>query len=315
MKKLLTAILATLLMLSVVGCGTDEGSCGTDEVSNGTDGISCEHKWERAENENEYTAKEKCSLCGITRTYTDPESVTHSGTETGFKLRRYNWDGYGIGEKEVVACDLAYAVLDCLAKLEKTGETVEKISDDTVDEYVSDLPVDRGTLWLECGSIGIFRLNPELTEICKVESYLGEGEALKMTETLRTLLRQAWYYHPNDYWSGHYENGEVTLEQVYKSDSVIESIAIESILIENKIDSIDNKITLVIRANEDKRVNISLETYQSSDNLGGSETKEIELDADGEVKVDFTFSGFYNYMYFLTVTVDNTRAELTVDPR
>ncbi len=304
MKRFLSAMLAIIICVSFLA------SC-----DNSKENKMCKHNWERTENLNEYTAVDKCSICGVTRKYIDSDNIPHSGTEAGFKMLRYNWDGYGIGRKEINTCDLGYAIIDCLSKLQETGDVIPKISEDVVNEFAVELPVTRGTVWIECGSVGLFRLNPEMTEICKVQTHLGEGKVLQMTDTLKELLRQAWYYHPYDYWSGAYENGTVSLQQIYKTDSAVEWVEIESIHIENKIDSQNNKITLRIIANESKTVNARLESYQSDDNLGSNDVKEIELAKGNETTVEFTFYGFYNYSYWVSITIDNTRIILTINPK
>ena len=275
---------------------------------------ACQHVWERTENYNEYTAMDKCVKCGNTRKYTDSDNITHSGYETGFKLLRYNWDGYGIGTKEINACDLGYAIIDCLSKLEETGEIIPKISDDPVDETTGVLPITRGTVWIECGTVGLFRLNPEMNEICKVQTHLGEGVSLKMTETLEELLTQAWYYYPNDYWSGKYENGKVTLNQIFKSDSVIDSVRIESITVENK-DSADNSISLILVANQNVSTRISLFCSNGGDVLGKGDSKDVQLLANKEHQVELEFGGLYaNWTYYLSIKIDNTRVNLTISP-
>ena len=304
MRRFLSAMLAIIICVSfLTSCDNANGN------------KMCEHKWERTENFNEHTAVDKCSICGVTRMYTDPDSISPSGTEVGFKMLRYNWDGYGIGQKEIYNCDLGYAIINCLSKLQETGDVIPKISEDEVNEFAGELPITRGTVWIECGSVGLFRLNPEMTEICKVQTHLGEGKALQMTDTLKELLVQAWYYHPYDYWSGAYENGTVSLQQKYKTDSAVEWVEIESIYIENKIDSQNNKITLRIRANESKTVKARLESYQSDDNRGSEDVKEIELANGDETTVEFTFYGFYNYSYWVSITIDNTRITLTINPK
>ncbi len=298
MKRILTAVFALTLIILLVGCDSD----------------ICKHDWERTENYNEYTAMDKCSICGVTRMYTDSDSISHSGTEAGVKMLRYRWDGYGIAYKEIYTCDLGYAIIECLSGLQETGEGIPEISDDIVDESTGELPITPGMVWLECGSVGLFRLNPAMNEICKVQTHLGEGKVLQMTETLAELLRQAWYYYPNDFWAGEYENGAVFLRQVYKMDSAVEWVSIDGIHIENKIDSHNNTISLRILASESKKVSICLRSYQSDDNLGSDDVKEIELVKGRETKVDFTFFGFYNYPYWVSVTVDNTKIDLTIDP-
>lgn len=300
MKKILAIILALALITLFPGCNSDRQT-------------NCEHSWERAESLNEYTAVDKCSKCGVTRMYTDPDAITHSGTEAGFKMLRYNWDGWGVSQKEIKTCDLAYAVIDRLSQLRETGETVPKISDDTLDENTGELPITRGTVWIDCGSVGMFRLNPEMTEICKVEAPLGEGKMLEMTDTLRGLLEQAWFYYPYDCWYGKYENGSLTLQQVFKADSAVESIVIESIHIENTYDP-HNKINLSIRSSESKSISVRLQCQQSDDNLAAGDFKDIALTEGKETKVELTFGGFMNTTYYVTIFIDNTMINLTVKP-
>ncbi|MGM9643329.1 MAG: hypothetical protein ACI3XI_08985 [Eubacteriales bacterium] len=300
MKKILAIILALALITLFPGCNSGIQT-------------NCEHSWEQAENLNEYTAVDKCSKCGVTRMYTDPDAITHSGTEAGFKMLRYNWDGWGISQKEIKTCDLAYAVIDSLSGLHETGETVPKISNDTLDESSGELPVTRGTVWIDCGSVGMFRLNREMTEICKVEAPFGEGKILEMTDTLRELLEQAWFYYPYDCWYGKYENGSLTLEQFFKADSAVDSVVIDSIHIENTYEP-HNKIVLSIRSSESKIIGVSLRCQQSGDNLAAGDFKDIVLTEGKETKAELTFGGFKDVTYYVTIFIDNTRISLTVKP-
>lgn len=303
MKKFTAIVLVSTSIILFFGCNL-LSACNKADV--------CEHDWARAENENEYTAVDTCSLCGQTRRYTDPAGITYSGSQVGFRLLRYDWTGDGIGQKNVSACDLADAIIDCLSKLKETGEIIPKISDDAVNESTGQLPVNPGTLWIECGSVGLFRLNPEMTEICKAEAHLAEGKVLQMTDTLKELLKQAWFFYPNDCWSGEYKNGNVTLEQVFKSDSVVDSVRIDRIQIENSPDSV-NKITLYIRANESKKARIELQSQQSADTIGLGDAKEMRLTKNKETKVELTFGGFTDTRY-VTIRIDNTRINLTITP-
>ncbi len=301
MKRIVAIMLVLTFICSFYGCGSHNSN-------------ECKHNWERVENYSEYTAMDKCSKCNMTRKYTDPDRIPHSGTEAGFKMVQYHWSGYGLIKKEIYDCDLGYAIIDCLSELQETGEVIPKISDDVLVDRPIDLAVPRGTMWIECGSVGMFRLDPEWTEICKVQTHYGEGRVLQMTDTLRSLLGDAWYYYPNDYWLGTYENGKVTLEQVYKEASAVESVSVDSIHIENKIESHNNKIALSVLANENKTVMVSFISRQSDDNLGTLDSKEIVLTKDEETTVDFEFFGFYNVMYEVTITIDNTRVTLYIEP-
>lgn len=303
MRKWICAMLVIIICVSFfTGCDNAKGN------------KMCKHNWKRTENSNEYTAVDKCSICGVTRMYIDSDSVPHSSNETGFKMLRYTY-GYGVRQKEIGNCDLGYAIIDCLSKLQKTGDVIPQISEDEINEFASELPIARGTVWIECGSIGLYRLNPQMTEICKLQTHLGEGEVLQMTDTLKELLYLAWYYHPYDYWSGTYENGTITLQQAYKADSVVELVEIESIHIENKMYPENNKITLCIRANENETVKARFASYQSDDNRGSEYIKEIALIKGKETTVEFTFYGFYNCPYGVSIQIDNTQINLNINPK
>ena len=258
---------------------------------------------------------DQCANCGNTRKYTDPDSVPYPGFEAGFKMLRYGWNGYGIDgitAKEVFTCDLGYAIIDCLSKLEETGKTIPKISNETVDEHTGTLSVTRGTLWIECGTVGLFRLDPEMNEICKVQTHLGKGVELRMTDTLKELLTQAWNYFPNDYWSGKYENGTITLNQIYKSDSAVDYVSIDSIDIEDdKWTTI--KIVLTIGAKDSMKTECSL-FCSNGCVIGYGDREEIEISAGEEIKVELLTGGLGDMPHYVTIDIDNTKISLTIEP-
>lgn len=308
MKRVFSAI------LSVIICVLLLTSCNEPKTNEQKTNEACEHRWERTDNYNEYTAIDKCSMCGVTRKYIDTSNIHPSGEEKGLKMIRYSWDGYGTSSKEIVNCDLGYAIIECLSNLQETGAIIPRISDKNTLEPTGELPVERGTVWIECGSVGLFRLNPEMTDICKVETYFGEGKALQMTDTLDELLHQAWFYHPNDVWSGTYKDGNVSLQQLYRAGSAVDWVEIENIHVENEHHSKNNSITLSVKGKENKTVSVRLTSYASSDNLGSFETKEIELIADAKTNLEMNFAGFYNYHYYVSINIDNTRVDLTIYP-
>ena len=323
-KKLfgIFALIFVMICFALVGCVIDEDTdpeknSETVESSPETDGKTVESSPEtdgKTVESNADTDEKNTETSEVSSEVISEESEPESVYEAGFEMIRYNWDGYGISQKGIYTCDLGYAIIDCLKNLQETGDVVPEISDDVVNEFSGELPIQRGSMWIECGSVGLFRLNPAMTEICKVQTHLGEGKSLQMTDTLKELLAQAWHYYPFDCWSGTYENGTVSLKQVYKSYSAVECVEIESIHIENTHHSDNNRIVLSFRAKEDKSVTVDLGSYQSSDNLGSFDSKKIDLRKGEEVTVEFVFFGFYDYTYFVSITVDNTRIELTVDP-
>ena len=62
MKRiLLTVLMITLCLTIFSGCNKE-----------------CEHNWERIGNYNESTAQDRCTKCGETRLYTDPDAINPS---------------------------------------------------------------------------------------------------------------------------------------------------------------------------------------------------------------------------------------------
>ena len=82
---------------------------------------------------------------------------------------------------------LAGRIITALKALEETGEISPKISDDKflVGSGVGPSPAELETLWLEIGN-EIYRMTPDLSQICRVESHYGEGKVLTITEDLKT---------------------------------------------------------------------------------------------------------------------------------
>ena len=244
------------------------------------------------------------------------DNQNHSGYETTVKLIRHYWDGYGVSSKTVSTCDLAYSIIDAIDTLNKTGETVNKISDDTMDESNGYFPegIQPGTLWLEVGS-KIYRIAPDLSKIALVETHFGKGYVLNMTDELRSLLNIAWYYYPRNTYVGTYDNGsgKLDMSHTYTADSTIE-IKIKDLYVEKKIDASNNSVTVEVTSSIDQTVEVYASSYQSDDNLGSDDAKTISLKANETKELTFEFYGWYSYPYMLDIAADNTRVTLTIIP-
>ncbi len=302
MKRFISVVLFFVFVSALTGCNRSP-----DKVS------SCKHRWDHIENQNEYTAADRCRTCGETRIYTDASQIRYSGPETGFRMVKYTvyWDGGMTTCYDLESCDVGYAMLECLSSLTETGETAARIAEDMpIDEHTRELPVESGTMWLECGSVGLFRISPDRSQICRVDSHLGEGKVLQMTDTLKSLINQAWSY-PTDCWSGTYENGTVTLCQNIKGESAMESVWIEDLQIDEG--GKDNKLTLILVANEDITTEVSVMAEASSDLLCGGDRKEVSFRKGKETRVELSFGGF-QYGYSIHVTVDNTSIWISITP-
>ncbi len=175
---------------------------------------------------------------------TQPDTLgEESLTNADIKLMQHSWDGWGVSTKTIPASDITKSIIDWLAKMTGTGEIVAEISDEKVDEYSGELPISRGTMWLEVGS-KIYPITPALTEVCSVSTHLGEGRVLGITDKFKALVRDAWQYYPYNYYKGSYikSTGEMTIERAFAADSTI-GIKIKKIELEEGRNP-TNKITL-----------------------------------------------------------------------
>ncbi len=304
MKRLQTVIVLMLTLLfsvSAVACGNAENPASQDN-----------------------TGQSRSSEADYTSGIGEPVSRDESGQsqseelpESSFAITYYHDMAYNtVAQKTVADCDLAYAILDSLRSLQETGETAPRVGDDIViDCYTHNLlPVDNGTMWLECGSIGLFRYSGG-DDICKVRTHLGEGRKLVMTDSLKTLLHHAWYYYPYDCWDGKYKEDILSLEHVYPSDSVVDSVRIESIT-PGKPGKWEegSSISFYLLASEDREdESIFLDCKQSNDNLGLGDHKTIQLKKGQETHVELSFSGF-TYGFEIIIYIAQTRVTIWIYP-
>ena len=241
------------------------------------------------------------------------EEPTHSGYEVEVELFQYTWDGWGISTKTVGACDVAYNIIDALKAMKETGETVPKISDEVFEIGGGQYAAERGTMWIESGN-KIYRLTPDLSQICLVETPFGEGKVLEITDAFKTNVNNAWHYAPYDYYKGTYNKGDSTVElnSVFKSGSTVQ-LSIKKIHIESGYDP-KNTITVELISSVDQEVNIKLHCQQSDDNLAVGDYRTVQLKKWEPTTVDLTFGGWPNFTYWVYIEADYTKAEITINP-
>lgn len=241
------------------------------------------------------------------------EEPTHSGYEVEVELFQYTWDGWGISTKTVGACDVAYNIIDALKAMKETGETVPKISDEVFEIGGGQYAAERGTMWIESGN-KIYRLTPDLSQICLVETPFGEGKVLEITDAFKTNVNNAWHYAPYDYYKGTYNKGDSTVElnSVFKSGSTVQ-LSIKKIHIESGYDP-KNTITVELISSVDQEVNIKLHCQQSDDNLAAGDYRTVQLKKGEPTTVDLTFGGWPNFTYWVYIEADFTKAEITINP-
>lgn len=256
------------------------------------------------------TAEEKAFVESLISMLEEP---THSGYEVEIKLLQYTWDGWGISTKTVGACDVAYNIIDALKAMKETGETVPKISDDVFEIGGGQYAAERGTMWIESGN-KIYRLTPDLSQICLVETHFGEGKVLEITDEFKTDVNNAWRYAPYDYYKGTYNKGDYTVDltSVFKSGSTVQ-LSIKKIQIESGYDP-NNTITVELISSVDQEVNIQLRCQQSDDNLAVGDYRTVQLKKGEPTTVDLTFGGWPNFTYWVYIEADLTKAEITINP-
>lgn len=235
--------------------------------------------------------------------------------EAKIAFLQYTWDGWGVSVKYLGDCDAADRIIMALDSMKETGETVKKISNDVlaIGSVSRHLPVERGTLWLEIGD-KIYRLTPDLSQICLVETHFGEGKVLAITDEFKTDVNNARHYAPYDYYLGTYNSGDDTVElnNVFKSDSSVK-LRITDIKVECEYDP-QNIITVELISTTDQEVTIELSCQQSSDNLALGSSKTMTLKKDIPTTVELTFGGWPDSRYWISLAVENTRAEITINP-
>ena len=260
-------------------------------------------------------AKERFdSILGVKERSGDADGITeHPEYKTPVTLLLHNWDGYGVSYKTISECSLSCSIIDLLNGMTETGETVDMISDETVNQGSTLLPVDGGTKWLEVGS-KIYRISPDFSKIYLVDSHLGGGSAMSMDEELRDMLVSAWYYHPYDYYIGAYDNNtrEINLDHVYDADTTVH-VHISSINVKNEHDP-SNKINIELLSTVDQTVTVSLDCQQSADNLAQGASQSVTLTAGKSKSVNLDFGGWKYHSYDIRISVDNTVVSLTIIP-
>lgn len=241
------------------------------------------------------------------------DELTESGYQAAIKMMLFNWDGYGISTKWIATCDLAYSIIDALEEMRETGETVDKISDDVVNENTTQPPIECGTMWIELGS-KIYRMDRNSTQLCRVEGHLGKGYVMDASEQLKKMINDAWQYHPYDYYTGSYNNetNKIEINHVYDAPTDVH-VHIKEVEVVNDYDP-KNKITIELISTIDQTISVRLNCSQSDDNLAEGDAKDVTLKAGKAETVELSFGGWKDFNYWIDISVDNTRINLRIEP-
>lgn len=263
---------------------------------------------------NDAGTSDDATESNIEKTETE-NNIEKPETEIAVKFMRFNreFDSY-ISYKKIPRGDFASSLIDVLEGMSETGQTVDKISDQTIDESPSNLPVEAGTMWIEANS-KIYRINSDFTQICRVEGHLGKGYVLSSSEAIRTYIKEIWYYYPRDYYIGTYtkKRNVINIEHVYSSYSSV-SVDIKNIEVINDYRP-TNKITLELLSDKDQTVSVDLDCSQSNDNLAEGDQENVSLKAGIPKTVELSFGGWKDSWYWIDILVDNTRINLKIEPQ
>ncbi len=233
-----------------------------------------------------------------------------SAATASLNILQFHPSGYGVSVKRIKDSALAKELLEALTRLAETGEIIPKISDEEVSLQSGFLPVERGTKWIEASVL--YRIDPEMETICRVETHLGEGIVLQMDENVRKLFCDLWYYEPYHVELGTYKNGVLSLNHVYTAPSNVD-IHVKEMEVRGGHADAGGRIVLELHSFAEQKMTVRLFSQQSDDNLAEGDAEEVIM-SKGETKtIALTFGGF-PYTYDLTIQADNTQLRITVIP-
>ena len=236
--------------------------------------------------------------------------------ETVMYIYQYDWDFSGVSYKTIRACEEASALIEALNSAKKTGEIAEKIADEVCDSfrdhiYSISLPVETGTKWIEADG-KLYRISRDYKQLCIVNSYLGAGEVLELTEELSDMIKDMKSYWPNNVYYGEYDksNNEITLKHSYSANSSVD-IKITEIDVKFKYHYTKNKITLELISDIYQITEVDVWSYKSEDNHLDGARRNVPLRAGTNVE-EFSFGSDFVDYFWLSIISGNTRIELKI---
>lgn len=226
---------------------------------------------------------------------------------------RYNWNGDGVGVKEILPGELANSIIRMLKNARSTNKHFDKISDETVNEFSGELPVNPGTMWIELGN-DIYRVSPDMNVLCKVSGHLGEGTEIVMPSLLPDALHKAWDYYPYDYYYHvyDYKTGIDNYSHVFEAETAIDVLH-ATIILKGENDPVDHAFIL-LNSRIDQTVDFKVECKRSEDVFGSGESKTVFLKAGKQTEVTLNFEGWDDGPYYIYITFENVCIEFKFTP-
>lgn len=302
MKKLCSLFLILLLTLSLVACGEPEP---TDTISSGEPALS-EPLSDTVTTDANSDADTEVSTDSQDSATSSEEVVLLPVEDGTLKILTHVCTVPFAVQSRIQTKTLSGAwteeLIEKLLQASETGASVEKLSDKKItplhfENFAEGLDIDRGTSWILVENV-MFRYIKD-KEFCKVETYMGDGKEIALSDELKEQLEIALYYAPTNTYLGTWENGNLEIKHVFEREQQVE-FSIEEIV---KLSSKKYRIKYSLLSEEDQSVRLSLESQQSEDNIGSLDTKTVELKANEKQTLEFEFSGWEIVSFNLNIYV------------
>ena len=310
MKKLISLALILLLTLSLAACGkpatSETGSTDTPPTEATDSAVSTDSQPASVTTEEEEPEEPPVEYETLTiqiHETTIPVSVSS-------RIRT-----------KTLSDEWTEGLIEKLLQAPETGVTVEKFSDQEIpqrhfEDFAEkiDILVSKGSVtWFIARDV-MFRYVRKGTDklLCKVETHLGEGKEIELSEELIKMLKMAIEYAPMTRYRAALENGTLEQEYLFEGKHEIE-VFIEEIV---EIPATDKKsspkynVKLSLLSKKDKTVHLDLGPVMSGDSVIMVETKtaELSLKANQKQVQEFVIEGFPSGMLVIPAVI-----QITVD--
>ena len=219
-----------------------------------------------------------------------------------------------VGSKTVRG-SVAVKMKQFLSACTETGQSAAALTD-SADTYIDvdsrNLPCENDMEWYEADGV-IYRYDRAEKTLARVNGHLGAGEYLHFDEQLLKEINHDIGYWPYNYFTGTYQNGVLTVNHKYRA-ATSASIEITGIQID-RIEGVDNSVTLAVTADADMTLTISLSSEFSDDNLLDVYRKSVTLQGGSTQTVVLPFLGSADHRYFLSIKTDSTVISMTILPQ
>lgn len=219
-----------------------------------------------------------------------------------------------VGSKTIRG-SVAVKMKDFLSACTETGNFAAALTD-SADTYIDvdsrNLPCENDTQWFEVDGV-IYRYDMTEKTLARVNGHLGAGEYLHFDEQLLKEINHDIGYWPNNYFTGTYQNGVLTINHKYRA-ATSASIEITGIQID-RIEGVNNSVTLGVTADADMTLTISLASEFSDDNLLDGYQKSVTLQKGTTQTVELPFLGSTDHSYSLSIKTDSTVISITILPQ